>query len=252
MSALAKRETAQLSRYVPPAAVEVSSIGDAIKHGSRTAILPAPKASADMFHSRKSPLENPVWHAGNWDLLKRTCVAVVGTREVSPAGAARARRLAKELAGHGVVVVSGLAYGVDTEALGSAISHGGKTVAVIGTPIDKCTPLENAHLQETIYTEHLLISQFEPGSKVYPSNFPVRNRLMAALSDATVIVEATDDSGTLHQAAECARLGRWLFIARSLADDPRVSWPKDFLRLEKCVALDSVNDILERISVRPV
>src|SRR5437879_3348576 len=83
-------------------------------------------------------------------------------------------------------------------------------------------------LQERIYREHLLTSQFAPGKMVFQSNFPERNRLMAAISDATVIVEASDTSGSLHQAAECVHLGRWLFIAKSLAENPSFRWPKDF------------------------
>jgi predicted Rossmann fold nucleotide-binding protein DprA/Smf involved in DNA uptake len=81
--------------------------------------------------------------------------------------------------------------------------------------------------QEQIWREHLLISPFPEGRLVFRSNFPQRNRVMAALSDATVIIEAYDTSGTLHQAAECQRLGRWLFIARAVADDPSLTWPQN-------------------------
>src|SRR5207247_10097113 len=106
----------------------------------------------------------------------------------------------------GIVVVSGLARGVDTEALSAAIAAGGRVIAVIGTPIDKAYPAENKRLQEQIYSEHLLISQFPPGRRVYQSNFPERNKLMAAISDATVIIEAGETSGTLHQAAAWVRV----------------------------------------------
>ncbi len=139
------------------------------------------------------------------------------------------RRLARELAACGITIVSGLARGVDTEALTSAIESGGKTIAVIGTPIDRAYPAENKGLQEKIYREHLLISQFPPGKKVFPSNFPERNKLMAVISDATVIVEASDTSGTLHQAAECVRLNRLLFIAASIMEDPTLRWPQSFI-----------------------
>ena len=90
-----------------------------------------------------------------------------------------------------------------------------------------------------------MISPFSEGQVVYKSNFPVRNRVMAALSDATVIIEASDTSGTLHQAAECQRLGRWLFIAKSVADDPALKWPRKFLGLPKTKVLASTAEIID-------
>lgn len=189
-------------------------------------------------------LNAPLWCAGDTSLVERKAVAVVGTRQVTPEGAARTRRLARELTEAGVIVVSGLARGVDTEALTSAINTGSKVIAVIGTPIDKAYPAENKKLQEEIYTNHLLVSQFKPGSRVFPSHFPLRNRLMALLTDASVIVEAGETSGTLHQAAECVRLGRWLFIARSVVENPALSWPKTFISYEKCRVLTQTADIL--------
>jgi DNA processing protein len=188
-----------------------------------------------------------LWCAGDVSRLSQQCVAIVGTREVSLEGAARARRLARELAAAGVVVISGLARGVDTEALTSAIAAGGKVVAVIGTPIDKAYPAENKRLQEKIYAEHLLISQFPPGQRVHPSYFPQRNKLMAALSDATAIIEAGETSGTLHQAAECVRLGRWLFIAKSVLDNPALKWPAKFRDEPKVRALTETKDILQAL-----
>ena len=185
-----------------------------------------------------------VWCAGDITLLRQRCVAVVGTREVSPDGASRARRLARELTEAGVIVVSGLARGVDTHALSSAVDSSGRVVAVIGTPIDKAYPAENAELQERIYREHLLVSQFAPGSRTFKSNFPERNKLMAALSDATVIVEAGDKSGTLHQATECVRLQRWLFIARSVLTDTRYTWPSTFASYAKMRQLNETTDVL--------
>ena len=145
------------------------------------------------------------------------------------------------------MIVSGLAYGVDTVAHTTAINRGGKTIAVIGTPLDKATPSENAKLQERIYSEHLLISQFSKGERTFRTSFPLRNRLMALLSDATIVMEASDTSGTLHQAAECTRLGRWLFIAKSVVDDPKVSWPRNFLKYDTCVPLERVSQITDRI-----
>lgn len=194
--------------------------------------------------------EAGIFAAGDLDLLQRPCVAIVGTRNVSPEGAKRARRLARELAEQGVVVVSGLAKGVDTEALTAALDAGGRVVAVIGTALDRAYPAENKRLQERIYSEHLLLSQFRPGDAVHPRNFPQRNKLMAAVADATVIIEASDTSGTLHQASECLRLGRWLFVANSITEDRRLTWPARFVGKEHVEVLSASAQVIERIRGR--
>jgi len=244
-----QKRAAQRSRrprgesYAPPAdeLLRISTL-DKLIAGIRT-VNPEQQA-------RLQP-DSRVWCVGDISLLHRKCVAVVGTREVTPEGSARSRRLARELAAAGVIVMSGLAKGVDTEALNAAVEAGGRVVAVIGTPVDRAYPAENKRLQERIYREHLLISQFAPGERVFPTNFPERNKLMAALSDATAIIEAGDTSGTLHQAAECGRLGRWLFIAKSVVDNPLLQWPKRFVGQPKVASLSSTEDILKAIGAKP-
>jgi DNA processing protein len=198
------------------------------------------------FDEPGNPRDRKIWCAGNVELLRRPgSVAIVGTRVVSADGAARARRLAHELARRHVVVVSGLARGVDTEALTAAIEAGGSVIAVIGTPLDQSYPIENASLQELIALDHLIVSQCQPGSRTFPGHFPERNRLMAAVTDATAIIEAGDASGTLHQAAECVRLGRWLFIAKSVMDDRSLEWPAKFRDCTRVRSLTQASDILD-------
>lgn len=231
--------------YEPPVSVLTATLGDLLK-----GIRQIPENQQERLGvSGGSGNGAKLWLAGDLSLIKLPCVAVVGARRVSREGASRARRLARELVREGIVIVSGLAKGVDTEALTAAIEAGGKTVGVIGTPLDKAYPAENKRLQEKIYSEHLLISQFGPGKPVYQSNFPERNKLMAAISDATVIVEASDTSGSLHQAAECVRLGRWLFIAKSLIDDRSLRWPKDFIGYPNTKILTQTSQIIGLIRV---
>ena len=91
------------------------------------------------------------------------------------------------------------------------------------------------------------MSQFAAGTQVRPGNFPMRNKLMCALSDASVIVEASDGSGTVHQANECVRLGRWLFIARSMIGNPKLTWPAKYAGYDRLVALDQASQIIERV-----
>ena len=237
------------SSYEPPHQVRVTSLRALLDGTSRAPQGPKQfdmLAAINAAHA-DAEADLTVFIAGDAELLKRPCVSVIGTRAVSDEGAARARRVAKELACRGIVVVSGLAEGVDTEAMTAAIAQGGRTIGVIGTPLSKAYPAKNAALQEAVYRDHLLISQFAEGMRTFKSSFPQRNRLMAFLSDASVIIEASDTSGTLHQAAECQRLGRWLFIAKSVADDPDLKWPKSFLGQPKTAVLERTDDIVKAI-----
>jgi len=167
---------------------------------------------------------------GDKDILKQGArVSIVGSRKATPFGLARARKLAARLAERRSVVVSGLAEGIDTAAHTSAMEYGGRTIAVIGTPLDQAYPKQNRELQERIAEEHLLISQFAPGQPVQRQNFPMRNRTMALISDATVIIEASDSSGSLSQGWEALRLGRALFITKALTENNAISWTREML-----------------------
>ncbi len=171
-------------------------------------------------------------------------VSIVGSREASADALRRAARLARELAAKRVVIVSGLAKGIDTAAHTGAIEGGGRTIAVLGTPLDQAYPKENRALQDRLMREHLVISQYAPGHPVQRANFPRRNRTMALLSQATVIVEAGESSGSLSQGWEALRLGRALFIMRSVADDKALRWPREMLGYGAQI-LTSTEDVLE-------
>jgi DNA processing protein len=165
--------------------------------------------------------------AGKVELLRRgTRVSIVGSRKASAEGLRRTRAISKALVERGVTVVSGLAEGVDSAAHEAALAAGGHTLAVIGTPLDKFYPAKNRALQERLMRDELVVSQFPQGYPVQPKSFPMRNRTMALLTDATVIVEAGEKSGTLHQGWEALRLGRLLFLMESVATDAALSWPK--------------------------
>ena len=231
-------------RYQTPSLVESAPLQSLLSFSGRDI---SSVRQLDLLRPSTST-EATVFYAGNIDLLQRRAVSIVGTRDVSEDGARRAGRLARELVEAGLVVMSGLAKGVDYFAHSSAVESNGSTVAVIGTPLDKAYPAENARLQELIYREHLLISPFAIGSFVGKSNFPKRNRVMALLSDATVIVEASDTSGTLHQAAECLRQGRWLFIMRNVAEDSSLSWPAKFIGKPKVGVLTHTRELIAAVS----
>jgi len=192
--------------------------------------------------------------AGDTSILEQGArVSIVGSRKASPEGIRRASRLASILVKEGAVVVSGLAEGIDTAAHKSAIEHGGRTVAVLGTPLNKFYPKENADLQRLIMEEHLAISQYPQGYPVRPGNFPVRNRLMALISDATVIIEAGDKSGSLHQGWEALRLGRNLFIAKSITEDSRLKWPEKMFHYgAKVLSKETLSEFLDLLPTRVV
>jgi DNA processing protein len=181
----------------------------------------------------KYPLEL-LYFQGDWELVDTPSVAVVGTREPSEEGRRRTRKIAKLLVQNGYTVVSGLAKGVDTEAHTSAIEAGGHTIAVIGTPLTEVYPKENKDLQERIAREHLLISQIpilRYQSQTYKVNrlfFPERNVTMSALTQATIIVEAGETSGTLIQARAALEQKRKLFILDSCFQ-AGFKWPFTYL-----------------------
>ena len=153
-------------------------------------------------------------------------VAIIGSRKASPRSLNAASNIARTLARHGVIVISGLADGIDTSAHKAAIEEGGHTIAVLGTPLDRVYPRKNLQLQEVIMRHHLVISQFPIGYPIQPKNFVLRNRTMALIADASIIVEAGDASGSLHQGWEALRLGRPLFIWSPIMHNPSLNWPE--------------------------
>lgn len=166
---------------------------------------------------------------GRANLLKRhPRISIVGTRTPTVGGSELAVDVTLAVIEHGGIVVSGLAKGIDTVALTTAIGMGGQVVAVIGTPLDRAYPAENEELQDLIARNHLLVSQFAPGTRTGRHSFPLRNRTMALLSDATIIVEAGETSGTQHQGWEAIRLGRMLLLPSSLIERG-VTWAAKML-----------------------
>lgn len=175
-----------------------------------------------------------LYFQGSWDFVESRCVAVVGTRIPTDAGVRRARKLVKMLVADDWTIVSGLAAGIDTVAHTTALDTGGRTVAVLGTPLSETYPRENAKLQESIGKSFLVISQVPVARyssqewNVNRSFFPERNVTMSALTAATVIVEASDTSGTLIQARAALKQKRKLFILESCFENRDISWPARF------------------------
>ena len=185
--------------------------------------------------------------AGHVEWLQRSPrVAIVGARKATVEGQRRAAKLVRILVKHDVAIVSGLAEGIDAVAHTTAIESGGRTIAVIGTPLDETYPTKHRDLQRRLMTEHLVISQFPSGYPVTRKSFPLRNRTMALVCEASVIVEASDGSGSLSQGWEALRLGRPLFLMASLLERSDVTWPQEMLNYGAMV-LRTPDDLLLRL-----
>lgn len=203
----------------------------------------------------KHPLEL-FYYRGDIGLIERKCISVVGARKASPDGVRRAARLARGLAERGFTIVSGLAAGVDTAAMTAALEAGGSTIGVIGTPINETYPKENRALQEQVAQSHLLISQvpfYRYRNEPFDARrryFPERNVTMAALSEATVIVEASDTSGTLTQARACLQQGRKLFILNSCFENPSIKWPHTYEK-RGAIRVRDLDDVLAVVKSAP-
>lgn len=203
------------------------------------------------YPKRLRDAKHPVelfYYQGDIGLLDSRGISIVGARECSQDGKRRAAKLAKGLVELGFSIVSGLAKGIDTAAMEAAIEAGGHTIGVIGTPIDQAYPKENQALQDKVARGHLLVSQVpfyryktEPFS-AHRYYFPQRNETMAAISEATVIVEASDTSGSLTQARACVQQGRKLFILNSCFERADITWPAKYER-EGAIRVRDFEDI---------
>jgi DNA processing protein len=182
--------------------------------------------------------------AGGRDLLARAAVAIVGARACSPYGAQVARMLGRELAAAGLVVVSGLARGIDGEAHRGALEARGTTVAVLGCGIDRDYPATHASLAREIAEGSLLVSEYEPGVEPAPWRFPARNRIVAGLCAATVVVEARERSGALITADFALEEGREVFAVPGEITSALSAGTNALLRLG-ATPLTSAADVLE-------
>ncbi len=149
-----------------------------------------------------------LWVRGDPAVLSRPCVAIVGSRVATPYALQVGARLAAELAGRGVVVVSGLARGVDSSAHRGCLDAGGQTVAVLGSGLDRVYPPEHTDLADRIAEQGIVMAELGPGAAPCPENFPLRNRIISGISLGVVVVEASEKSGSLITARCALEQGR--------------------------------------------
>ncbi len=180
---------------------------------------------------------------GNIELLNSFCVAMVGSRAATAYGKRAAFTLARDLAGEGATVVSGLAIGVDSEAHQGALSVQGATIGVLGCGLDVTYPRQNAKLYEKIRTEGLLLTEYPLGTKPDGFRFPARNRIIAGLSRGVVVVEAAKKSGSLITAEMAMEEGREVFAVPGQIDSFKSSGAHWLLQ-QGAKLVQSVDDIL--------
>jgi DNA processing protein len=171
-------------------------------------------------------------------------VAIVGARRATRAGLATAAHIGDALARSGVVVVSGLAAGIDTAAHEAALAAGGRTIAVIGTGLRHSYPPENAALQERIAGEGAVVSQFWPDAPPSRTSFPLRNAVMSGLALGTMVVEASFRSGARLQARLALAHGRPVFLWRALLDEP---WARDVAQRPGVHVVDDPAQVMETV-----
>jgi DNA processing protein len=185
---------------------------------------------------------------GDVALLAGPAVAIVGARACSPYGAQVARLLGRELAAAGIVVVSGLARGVDGEAHKGALETDGHTVAVLGCGVDRDYPAVHAGLALRIAERSLVVSEYEPGIEPAPWRFPARNRIIAGLCAATIVVEARERSGALISADFALEEGREVFAVPGEITSALSAGTNALLRLG-ATPLTAAADVLESLGI---
>jgi DNA processing protein len=185
------------------------------------------------------------------ELLDHPAVAVVGARTCSSYGRSVARSLARDLAGAGLVVVSGMARGIDGDAHRGALEGGGPTVAVLGCGVDRDYPAAHAELARRIVECGLVVSEYEPGIEPAPWRFPARNRIIAGLCRATIVVEARERSGALITADFALEEGREVLAGPGEITSSLSAGTNALLRLG-ATPVTCLEDVLEAYGIERV
>jgi DNA processing protein len=220
------------ARSAPESAAEPgASHAPEPEHAPEAALALAPRSPG--WPAELDTIDAPperLWTRGRVELCapQRVRVALVGTRAPSPYGESMARRFASALAARGVVVVSGLARGIDQAAHAGALAVGGDTIAVLGSGVDR--PWPTGPLAERIAREGLLLSELRPGTPPRRHHFPLRNRLISGLSRAVLVVEAASASGSLITARWAADQGRTVWALPGRVDHPMAAGCHRLLR----------------------
>ncbi len=185
---------------------------------------------------------------GNLALLNDTLIAIVGSRNASSAGIHNTKIFSQSLSENGITIISGLAQGIDAAAHRGALAGNSKTIAVIGTGIDKRYPRSNSILYDEIIEKGLIISEFSLGTQPLPHHFPCRNRIISGLSRACLVMEATLKSGSLSTAAHAIEQGREVFAVPGSINSPLHQGCHRLIR-QGAVLTENVHDIYNTLNI---
>jgi DNA processing protein len=234
----------------PPAALR-SRARSALERAATSGIAFVPWSHA-AYPAALSAIADPpsvLWARGNLAALSRPAVAIVGSRAGSPYGLSVAERLAADLAGYGIAVVSGLARGIDSAAHRGALAANGSTLAVLGSAADVIYPAEHRDLARRIEADGAVLSELVPGTPPRKPFFPLRNRVISGLCRAVLIVEAGEKSGSLITARCALEQGREVLAVPGNILNGRNRGGHALLR-DGAKIVESADDILEELSVR--
>ncbi len=186
-----------------------------------------------------------LWLRGDEGAISRLrFVAIVGSRSPTPYGLEQARRFAMNFAANGVVVVSGLARGIDAAAHAGALDAGGETIAVLGCGVDR--PWPKGEITRRVLEQGLLMSEYAPGTDPRPHHFPLRNRLISGLSSGVLVIEAAARSGSLITARWAADQGREVFAVPGRVDHPMSRGAHKLLR-EGAALVEEPGEVLSEL-----
>jgi len=185
------------------------------------------------------------------ELLIRPRVAIVGSRKITPYGKQVTANLASRLAGQGIIVVSGLALGVDAWGQQAALEAGGQVIGVLPGPIENIVPATNRPLARRILEQGgALVSEYGAGEPPYRQNFIARNRLVSGLADAVVITEAAEKSGSLHTARFALEQGREMLAVPGDITKPNSIGTNNLLKAGHAAAVTSFEDVLHALGLQ--
>jgi DNA processing protein len=191
-----------------------------------------------------------LWIKGDRSLLYTDCISIVGTRKAGNYALEMARKFSKELVGHGLTIVSGLAFGVDAAAHRAAVEAGGKTVAVLGSGIDWIYPAEHKELaSQIVETEGAVISEFPLGTAPEAGNFPVRNRIVSGMSLGTLVAASGIDGGSMITARSALDQNREVFVIPHPIGHPNAIGCNSLIKRGMGKLVQEVEDILQEVNI---
>ena len=209
----------------------------------------APNYPRALFDLQDRP--DPIFVIGDAGILEMPLVSIVGTRDATAYGLRTTRAIVSALARAGIGIVSGMARGIDAAAHRAALDTGGSTIAVLGTGVDVPYPVGHTELHRVISERGLVISERGSGRTAHKGAFPKRNRIIAALGKATIVIEAGHKSGALNTAKHAMELGRPLAAIPGNLDSPQSAGSNHLLR-DGAVVIASVEDALAIAGVAAV